>query len=175
MLQFCDMCDNMVNLQATSENELTTVCVQCGYDKPVSTTDETMSVFRKSYSKTKINPSLLINKYTHLDPTLPRLKNKACVNSECPTLTQTLLKVEGKTESEFRALYNMKEYETFQIVQKMNSKEWVFSSKEEEKQKWLQQDGVSQYTGEIVFLKYDEKNMKYVYVCTTCSHAWTNE
>jgi aspartate carbamoyltransferase regulatory subunit len=74
-----------------------------------------VSKFQSKKSNTNFNN--IINKYTKLDPTLPRINNILCPNSECSTNT-----------------------------------------KNEEK--------------EIIYIRYDETNMKYVYLCSTCDTVW---
>jgi aspartate carbamoyltransferase regulatory subunit len=61
----------------------------------------------------------IINKYTKLDPTLPRVNNILCPNPECPT----------------------------------------------------NKDGAER---EIIYIRYDDVNMKYVYLCTndSCNAVW---
>lgn len=173
MLRFCGKCDNMVCLKSTDENKLNSECTQCGYTVGVNRSNERMPIYTKTYTKTKIDPSLLINKYTHLDPTLPRLRNKTCINDECPSLHNNLLKVIGKTVEEWVDTNNI-DKKTFNEVQKWDNKEWVISANEINSQKWLELGIVNKFDSEVVFIKYDDANMKYLYVCTTCLTAWKN-
>ena len=62
----------------------------------------------------------MINEYTKLDPTLPRVTNIDCPNTECPTRTE-----------------------------------------EEDK--------------EVITMRYDDINMKYVYLCAKCDFIWKLE
>ena len=70
--------------------------------------------------KSKQEFSHIINKYTKLDPTLPRINNILCPNSECST---------NKDNTE----------------------------------------------REIIYIRYDDANMKYVYLCSTCDTVWKTE
>ena len=70
--------------------------------------------------KSKQEFTHIINKYTKLDPTLPRVSNILCANAECST----------NTENKPR---------------------------------------------EIIYLRYDDTNMKYVYLCSTCDIVWKTE
>ena len=64
-----------------------------------------------------------MNKYTKLDPSLPRMHNMDCPNPNCN------------------------------------------SNKEGNKSK-----------PEIVYLRYDDNNLKYLYICTVCDTTWkTND
>ena len=63
----------------------------------------------------------VINNYTKLDPTLPRMKNIKCPNAECSS-----------------------------------------NKKDEEK-----------YTyPEVIYMRYDDSNMKYAYICSHCDFVW---
>jgi aspartate carbamoyltransferase regulatory subunit len=72
--------------------------------------------------KKELNYKNAINKYTKLDPTLPRVYNINCPNTECET----------NTDSEIKP--------------------------------------------EIIYIRYDEDNLKYLYLCSTCDTTWkTND
>ena len=80
----------------------------------------------KTFSKTQIKKSEqsfshIVNKYTKLDPTLPRVNNILCPNTDCVT----------NTEDKPR---------------------------------------------EVMYIRYDDANMKYIYLCSDCDTIWkTNE
>ena len=64
--------------------------------------------------------SHIINKYTKLDPTLPRVSNILCPNADCLTNKEDVPR-------------------------------------------------------EIIYIRYDDKNMKYVYLCSSCDTVWKTE
>ena len=68
-----------------------------------------------------------INKYTKLDPTLPRINTVNCPNVDCASNKM----IEG-----------------------------------EKKETHREQDK------EIIYIRYDDKNMKYVYLCAVCDTVW---
>ena len=73
----------------------------------------------------------VINEYTHLDPTLPRVKfNMDCPNPECDS--------NKKADSE---------------------------SKDPN-------DNQTKKCKEIIYLRYDDKNMKFIYLCAHCDTTW---
>ena len=37
-----------------------------------------------------------------------------------------------------------------------------------------QEDDKNQIEKEIIYLRYDNSNMKFIYLCTTCDNVWTN-
>ena len=83
-----------------------------------------------------MNYKNVINKYTKLDPTLPRIHNIDCPNFECPS-----------------------------NLNKSNTEE--AESKGGESKKNIDK--------EILYIRYDDKNMKFVYLCANCDTIWLPE
>jgi len=117
-MRFCKICDNMyyIRINADNTNKLIYYCRKCGDE------DQTFTSSNISISKTEIMQSdqgfnHIINKYTKLDPTLPRTNTILCPNKECETNTK---------------------------------------NKERE----------------IIYIRYNETDMKYVYMCSTCDCVW---
>ena len=80
-------------------------------------------------SKTHIKSSSssyhhMVNEYTKLDPTLPRIKNIPCPNVSCPS------KNNGESKDS------------------------------------------TPVDNDIIYLRYDDNNLKYVYICANCNTVW---
>jgi DNA-directed RNA polymerase subunit M/transcription elongation factor TFIIS len=108
-----------ISIDPNDTNKLVYYCRNCG------NLDDTLSVDNVTVSKSQLKKSEqefshVINKYTKLDPTLPRINKVLCPNPECST----------NTKDEAR---------------------------------------------EIIYIRYDDKNMKYVYMCSTCDTVWKTE
>ena len=117
-MHFCSVCQNMyyIRMNADDSNKLIYYCRHCGNE------DSSLSLENVCVSKTQLKKSEqsfhhVINEYTKLDPTLPRVNNILCPNAECETNTK-------------------------------------------EKPR------------EIIYIRYNDKNMKYVYLCSTCDTVW---
>ena len=121
-MHFCTTCGNMYYIQISekSPNQLAYYCRKCG-DKNDTITVDNVSLSKISLKNGGSNQefSNVINKYTKLDPTLPRINHIACPNNEC--LTNTAEDPEPR---------------------------------------------------EIIYIRYDDINIKYVYLCSTCDVAW---
>jgi len=122
-MHFCTQCQNMyyISIDPNDTNALIYYCRNCG------NTDSTLSVENVTVSKVQLKKSAqefshIINKYTKLDPTLPRINNILCPNSDCAT---------------------------------------NHAEKPEPR--------------EIIYIRYDDQNMKYVYICATCNTVWKTE
>jgi DNA-directed RNA polymerase subunit M/transcription elongation factor TFIIS len=117
-MHFCSKCENMyyIRIDGEDSNKLIYYCRHCGHEEDnLLNTDTTIY---KSYTKSSSNASSnLINQYTKLDPTLPRVNNILCPNEDCITNKQ-------KKERE------------------------------------------------IIYIRYDEINMKYLYLCCDCDYTW---
>jgi DNA-directed RNA polymerase subunit M/transcription elongation factor TFIIS len=117
-MHFCNKCDNMYYIRIDSEdpNKLVYYCRNCGNEDD-TIVSENICVSKTHNKQGEQSFSHIVNKYTKLDPTLPRVSNVLCPNSECETNTKKKPK-------------------------------------------------------EILYLRYDDTNMKYIYLCSTCDTVW---
>jgi len=135
-MHFCKNCGNMYYIELNKDNMDTLIyyCRNCGEKN--NKLIEQLNNF--CVSKTHIIQNSgeyknVINEYTHLDPTLPRVKfNMDCPNAECNS------NIKGVEES-----------------------------------KGLDDD--TKEPKEIIYLRYNDKNMKYVYLCCVCKTHWKTD
>jgi DNA-directed RNA polymerase subunit M/transcription elongation factor TFIIS len=126
-MHFCKNCDNMYYIrlggnidedgnESDNKNNLIYYCRKCG-DENTMITKDNICVSKITLKRTEQKYTHLINKYTKLDPTLPRVTNIKCPNSECSTQENP-------------------------------------------------------ETNEVITMRYDDINMKYVYLCVNCDNIW---
>jgi DNA-directed RNA polymerase subunit M/transcription elongation factor TFIIS len=117
-MHFCSVCNNMYYLRIDEQNpnKLDYYCRNCGNEDKILAQDN-MCVSKTFIKKSDNSFNHIINEYTKLDPTLPRVNTILCPNPECETNTK-------------------------------NTKR------------------------EIIYIRYDDTNMKYVYLCSECSTIW---
>ena len=117
-MHFCSVCNNMYYLRIDEQNpnKLDYYCRNCGNEDKILAQDN-MCVSKTFIKKSDNSFNHIINEYTKLDPTLPRVSTILCPNPECETNTK-------------------------------NKKR------------------------EIIYIRYDDTNMKYVYLCSECSTIW---
>lgn len=117
-MHFCSVCNNMYYLRIDEKNpnKLDYYCRNCGNEDKLLAHDN-MCISKTFIKKNDQSFNHIINEYTKLDPTLPRVNTILCPNPECETNTQ-------------------------------NKKR------------------------EIIYIRYDDTNMKYVYLCSECSTIW---
>lgn len=114
-MHFCVKCDNMYYLKLNEDdpNKLIYYCRHCG-DEANNLTAEDMCVLKLQVKRNEEKYIHVMNEYTKLDPTLPRIKTLECPNAEC----------RKKAESD------------------------------------------------IIYIRYDDVNIKYVYMCKSCDTTW---
>jgi len=105
-----------IRISDTDENKLIYYCRRCGHENEnITNTDITVS--RMIIQNNKKTYNHLVNEYTKLDPTLPRIYNIQCPNKECESHTDSV-------------------------------------------------------ENEVIYLRYDESNLKYIYMCVHCDTVW---
>jgi DNA-directed RNA polymerase subunit M/transcription elongation factor TFIIS len=120
-MKFCSQCDNMLYIKINEElqNQLNYYCRSCGYED-TTLTEQGLCVLDTQIQKREQKFNHIVNKYTKLDPTLPRIYNMKCPCETCKTNTENT----GNTE--------------------------------------------------IIYMRYDDDNLKYIYICPTCDYYWTS-
>jgi len=125
-MHFCEKCGNMyyIKIQTEDKDNLIYYCRKCGYeDKDITKNIKNLCVSKTHVLNNTELYSQVINKYTKLDPTLPRINNIDCPNKNCDTNKNT------KAE------------------EKLTEKE-------------------------VIYIRYNDNNMKYVYLCCHCDTVW---
>jgi len=143
-MHFCARCDNMYYIcidpgssesgasAATDSSSLVHYCRNCGHREPVK---HEICVSKVQLKNATQNYGNIINKYTKLDPTLPRINHVKCPNAMCPS--------------------NPPEHAVAQASSSSSS------------------DKASVVPREVNYIRYDEVNMKYVYLCAVCDALWS--
>ena len=103
-----------VTLDESDENKLTYKCRRCGH---VDELLESVCVLKTQLKRGAHQYQHMVNEYTKLDPTLPRIRNLKCPNPEC----------------------------------KFNKED---------------------KTAEVIYVRYDDNNLKYLYICVECDTTW---
>jgi DNA-directed RNA polymerase subunit M/transcription elongation factor TFIIS len=137
-MHFCSVCSNMYYISITPENELQYYCRNCGnIDDTIASENICVSkVNMKKTANTTQSFANVVNKYTKLDPTLPRIKTIRCPNDECSSNKGRGAAADGASAVDP-------------------------SAKKEE--------------NEVIYYRYDDTNLKYIYLCTKCDKVWNTE
>jgi DNA-directed RNA polymerase subunit M/transcription elongation factor TFIIS len=126
----------MYYISITPENELQYYCRNCGHvDDTIASENICVSKLNVKHTTTPQTFSQVVNKYTKLDPTLPRINTIRCPNDECPSNRKSSAGAGGGVAG---------------------------GDKKEKK-------------SEVIYLRYDDTNLKYVYLCAKCDKVWNTE
>jgi hypothetical protein len=118
-----------LKISEEDSNKIMYFCRKCGdKDDSIINNEESLCISKTHIKKTTEVYKNVINEFTKLDSTLPRIKNMLCPNVDCKS-----------------------------------------NNKKEDEEK-----GEENKFPEIIYLRYDNNNMKYVYLCCECDHTWTN-
>jgi len=138
-MKFCEQCDNMyyIGINEKDSNQLTYYCRNCGH-KDESITAEGVCVLNTQLKQGEQKFNHIVNQYTKLDPTLPRIYSMKCPNPSCTTNQGTS---SGASASASASAVESKE------------------------------------TGscEVIYMRYDDDNLKYLYICVTCDTMWKTD
>jgi hypothetical protein len=105
-----------IRINEKDSNKLDYYCRNCGNEDVLLATSN-ICISKTQIQKSEQTFNHIVNKFTKFDPTLPRIKNILCPNTDCDTNTK-------HTDVE------------------------------------------------IIYLRYDDTNMKYIYLCSTCDTLW---
>ena len=125
-MRFCTQCHNMYYIRLSNEDEQALIyyCRNCGHSENISETNiDNLCISKTNIASNKNPYRHIVNKFTKMDPTLPRIKNMKCPNKDCASNASA-----GKKEEPIEP--------------------------------------------EIIYLRYDDKNMKYIYLCANCDITW---
>ena len=83
-MEFCKVCDNLYYMKINSEDNdnLIYYCRNCGHEDTELTKDN-ICVSKTQLKRSEQKYNHIINEYTKLDPTLPRINTISCPNNEC--------------------------------------------------------------------------------------------
>jgi len=113
-----------IRLDGEDSNNLIYYCRKCGNeDDTLISTLNNICVSKTTVKKKEGGVKNLVNEYTKLDPTLPRVTNIPCPNDAC---------VSNKPPEE----------------------------------------GVEAVPHEVIYLRYNDAQLKFVYICGLCDTVW---
>ena len=170
-----------------------------------SSGDNSICVYRKNYSNDFLAQQAITSKYTVNDPTLPRISNIDCINENCLTNVSFhedrsihILQATALIEKLGKSGDLLEKFYTSKTITPEKYKNTVVNSNEiiTEFDETVNVSIFSDFYGtpidlsgneiilnkyenppyaEIIFIKYDPINLKYLYLCSTCKTTWKSE
>ena len=193
-MEFCPMCNFMVYTKLNKIGDTPTLshyCKNCGWKgvKDISS----KAIYKRNYEEDHIADKALSNKYTIFDVTLPRVEYD-CVNPRCASMRDLDASVslfvenipEDMPSNEFDELFSGVSDHLAEKPQRVYlSQGLVICKSPEDKEQvrvFFENKVVDEHTlytkeyvkpnKEILYLKYDPTNMKYLYLCAVCGTSW---
>ena len=143
----------MYYIRLTETNGIVYYCRNCGHEDDTITIDNIV-VSQTSLQQTGSSHANMVNKYTKLDPTLPRISTIQCPNTDCPCNRN-----HNPTQFADRAT--------------------IVGSQEDEEAGQAGQAGqqadADTVPREVIYLRYDDIQLKYIYLCAVCNTIWNTE
>lgn len=152
-MHFCTECGNMYYIRLTDTNGIIYYCRNCGHEDDTITIDNVV-VSNASFKTGTNQYAHVVNKYTKLDPTLPRISTILCPNMECPCNRN----------------HNPTQYADRATI--------LGNAADEEPVAGAAAVGASADDAvprEVIYMRYDDVNMKYIYLCAVCNTIWNTE
>ena len=152
----------MYYIRLTDTNGIVYYCRNCGHEDDTITIDDVV-VSHTSLSTGKNQYAHVVNKYTKLDPTLPRISTILCPNMECPCNRN-----HNPTQYADRAAI----VGTSAAEEEMSGAAISGAAISGAAISGAADDAVPR---EVIYLRYDDINMKYIYLCAVCNTIWNTE
>lgn len=109
-----------ITINSENHDKLSYYCKMCKHIDSAVVTNKSVCIIKNNLNNSAMHIDNYVNQYTKLDPTLPRIYNLPCPNTDCISTQNTFLRKER----------------------------------------------------EVLYIRYDDTNMKYLYMCCHCDHIW---
>lgn len=154
-----------IRLSEEDPNSIVYYCRNCG-DENKNITLDSVTISRTNFKSSKQKYNSMINKYTKMDPTLPRINTIKCPNQACKS------NQEHEHEHEVsRSRPRPESRKSKTTPTSATGETEVVDVMEEQEQEQVGGAGAS-VDREIIYLRYDDVNMNFVYLCPVCDSVW---
>ena len=167
---------------SSTSDKLEFYCRNCGHEDSTLTNENIICVSEYQTQSSDMKLKNMINKYTKYDPTLPRANNILCPNPQCtnhtssadttqsslntmPTPITRTIKGQKKTSS----VIGGATADTINDQQLPTSIKTINTPIQENSIILKSRDS------DIIYIRYDDENMKYAWICSKCDYTWTND
>ena len=189
-MNFCPKCRFMLYTKRVKDESsdsdkyiLKNYCKNCSWEgEYTNISGDKVVVYKRNYTNEFLTEKSLLSQHTINDPTLPRISNIKCVNDKCLT----------NLDIEEDNVYHGKDLSNDQLTSielqftnttKLNPHEILITPDDSEQEVLISVlseygDKITKFKKpkrEIIFMKYDPINLKYLYICSTCKTTWKND
>lgn len=184
-MHFCPNCKFMVYTKLEN-NILKNYCKNCNWIGDIP--DANNAIYKRNYQEDFIADKVISNRYTIFDSTLPRVEYD-CVNDNCATkiaidksksLLITNIPADFKEEQldlllgpimdKISKTYRIKlEHLLVTLLDEVDKNELINYFKSN---RYVVSQEFTTPKREVLYIKYDNINMKYLYICSICGTSW---
>lgn len=154
-----------IRVSGTEDNRLIYYCRKCGHEDE-SVSKDSIVVSKTSTTADKSAYLNNINEFTKLDPTLPRVSNVPCPNKYCPSNRVVLGSGAAAAAREDVRIR----------LDRADGTDGDESAGAAAAAATAVSDSIDVGSGEVprevIYMRYDDQNMKYVYICARCDTIW---
>jgi hypothetical protein len=158
-----------IRLSEEDPNSIVYYCRNCGHENKNITLDS-VTISRTNFKGSKQKYNSIINKYTKMDPTLPRINTMKCPNQSCKSNQEDEHKHGHGEASPSRLRSESKKSKSKSSSSDENVD--VDDGENVEEQGGGGGGGGAPSDREIIYLRYDDVNMNFVYLCPVCDSVW---
>ena len=138
--------------QESKKKELRRVCRNCGYQEQMKG-GLILEIDLKE--KTSEGYKILMNEFTKDDPTLPHVHNLRCPSRACPSNKGRVYPIDNPAADAAQA-----------AAAAPQAPQAPQAAANEDK---------GEVESDVIYLKYDAINMKYLYICNMCDTKWRSK
>ena len=139
--------------QESKKKELRRVCRNCGYQEQMKG-GLILEIDLKE--KTSEGYKILMNEFTKDDPTLPHVHNLRCPSRACPSNKGRVYPIDNPAADAAQAA----------AAAAPQAPQAPQAAANEDK---------GEVESDVIYLKYDAINMKYLYICNVCDTKWRSK
>lgn len=195
-MEFCPNCKFLLytkfnKTEDGTEPTLINYCKNCNWKGEMK--DSSSAIYTRNYQEDFIAEKVLYNKYSIYDVALPRVSFD-CVNKKCATNINVDNSVSlvlnnlpaDYSDEEFNNIFNDYKPSIIKDVYRIHLSSALIVCNTADQKKTISElftktqidqksISVEEYKApkkEVLYIKYDNKNMKYLYMCAICGTSW---
>lgn len=184
-MKFCTECHNMYYLKIkdddgeTVSNTLIYYCRNCGHEENTSN-EGSICVSDIELKRSEKKYTHAVNEYTRYDPTLPRINTIKCPNQECVSnqlgggASSSSSKSKSKSSSmkDINDSVNSANKSAAEALENAEKAQAIADELAKNTSNGIDNNNSNR---EVIYIRYDDINMKYVYVCVNCNTTWKTD
>jgi DNA-directed RNA polymerase subunit M/transcription elongation factor TFIIS len=176
------------DVEGEISNTLIYYCRNCGHED-ATIGEESICVSDIQLKRSEQKYTNMVNEYTKYDPTLPRINTIKCPNQDCASNTMsggagsgTGSSKKAATAKSLQKYVDSANKSAAEALASAKAAEVIEKEIEKQEQEDLAENEVmdsnntnSKTNREVIYIRYDDINMKYVYVCVHCNTTWKTD